>query len=490
MRTIARRFRVLEASFFLAACAPSLLAQVVEFPIPTPASRPYTIVAGPDGNLWFTESMGNKIGRITPTGVVTEFPVPTAGSGPYGIATGPDGNVWFTERFGDKIGKLVVATGQIIEYPIPTPFAQAWEIAIGPDGNMWFTEEDVAQIGRITMNGAVSEFSAIGCCFPTGIAPGPDGNLWYTLEIGDQIGSSTVFGQTTQYQIQTVQVLPWDIAPGPDGNLWFTELAGRALGKITTAGVITEHPVPGPFSGIAGVAAGPDGNLWFTENDTFKVGGMTTSGVILQSFATGDRPLSITLGPDGNMWFTEADANKIGRLSLAQPGVQYMLSMDCGFVPRVRNAALGQTVQWTFLGPNVHSVVDSTPLGLYASGPKSIVSYFTHTFTAAGAYPFADSFSTTSRGGVNVPVTLPAGGNVGVGFPVTWATQALPAGMVEDVQVQVPGSNVFVPWTTSSATSAPYTPQTPGLYAFSARLRNPVNGAATLFSRQAVINVQ
>ena len=28
---------------------------------------------------------------------ITEFPVPTANSEPYGITAGPDGNLWFTE---------------------------------------------------------------------------------------------------------------------------------------------------------------------------------------------------------------------------------------------------------------------------------------------------------------------------------------------------------------------------------------------------------
>jgi streptogramin lyase len=39
---------------------------------PPPASSPV-----PDG-LWFTGSSGNKIGRITPTGMITEFPIPTS----------------------------------------------------------------------------------------------------------------------------------------------------------------------------------------------------------------------------------------------------------------------------------------------------------------------------------------------------------------------------------------------------------------------------
>src|SRR6266542_1846388 len=74
-------------------------APVREFPLPHAGSRPYTIVTGPDGNLWFTESSRGVIGRITPRGNIKEFKLPDPGSGPYGITVGADGNLWFTERY-------------------------------------------------------------------------------------------------------------------------------------------------------------------------------------------------------------------------------------------------------------------------------------------------------------------------------------------------------------------------------------------------------
>jgi streptogramin lyase len=40
------------------------VGQIAEFPTPTAASAPQAIVAGPDGNLWFTESAASKIGEI------------------------------------------------------------------------------------------------------------------------------------------------------------------------------------------------------------------------------------------------------------------------------------------------------------------------------------------------------------------------------------------------------------------------------------------
>src|SRR6516225_6896295 len=62
-----------------------LSVTINEFPILTSNSAPLGITAGPDGNLWFTETNGNPrhVGEINPTThVVTEFPTPTAASTP------------------------------------------------------------------------------------------------------------------------------------------------------------------------------------------------------------------------------------------------------------------------------------------------------------------------------------------------------------------------------------------------------------------------
>jgi len=477
-----------------AACAlsPSLHAQVVtQFPVPTAQSRPYTIVAGPDGNLWFTESVGNKLGRITPAGVITEYPVPTAASGPYGIAIGRDGDVWFTERFGNKIGRYTPSTGTFREFRIPTPFAQPWEIALGPDGNLWFTEEDVNQIGRVTPQGIVREFPPPpGGSFPTGITAGQDGRMWFTQEIGDQIGRIEPAGAMTMFTIPTVQVLPWDIVPGLDGGLWFTELSGRAVGRISTSGQIVELPVPGAFSGIAGVCAGPDGRLWFTENDTHHVAAMDASGNVQPILPTGQRPLGLALGPDGNLWFTEADGNAIGRVELATSDTAHVLVLDAGFAPRLRQARLGQRVQWTFLGPNAHSVLDASGLGLFDSGPRSFVSYFVLLGRSAGTFVIHDAAGITPDGAVTIPVRLPGAALVGVPFPVTWSLVAAPSGSVFDVQVRPPGSPGFQNLSSGTSPSAPFTAAAPGLYEFRARVRSPGTNQATLYSLPARVLAQ
>ena len=94
------------------------------------------ITAGPDGALWFTETVAEtvgQIGRITTAGVVTEYPLPTVNSLPAGITAGPDGALWFTEGGSNRIGRITTG-GVITEYPVPTPVSSPAGITAGPDG--------------------------------------------------------------------------------------------------------------------------------------------------------------------------------------------------------------------------------------------------------------------------------------------------------------------------------------------------------------------
>jgi streptogramin lyase len=253
--------------------SPASAQTISEFPIPTSGSYPWGIAAGPDGNLWFTENLGNKIGRITPAGAITEFAIPTSSSRPWRIAAGPDGNLWFTENLGFKIGRITPA-GAITEFSIPLDHGFKGDpqgIAAGSDGNLWFTENQTSKIGRITPAGVITEFAIpTGFSRPWGIAAGPDGNLWFTEMNADKIGRITPAGVITEFPIPTTGYRAWDIAAGPDGNLWFTR-DGR-IGQMTPAGVmITEFPVPAMGS-PTGIATGPDGNLWFTERSGNNIG--------------------------------------------------------------------------------------------------------------------------------------------------------------------------------------------------------------------------
>jgi streptogramin lyase len=78
-----------------------------EFDLPNPGSGPTTIALAQDGTLWFTQSAGNRIGRMNPDGSgLREFALPNPGSAPRIIALGSDGNMWFSEHAGNRMGRI------------------------------------------------------------------------------------------------------------------------------------------------------------------------------------------------------------------------------------------------------------------------------------------------------------------------------------------------------------------------------------------------
>src|SRR5436190_20520852 len=120
-----------DGSVWATACAkPKIIrlgkdGKTTEFPVPgANAKLLQGITVGADGNLWFTSPSDNTIRRISPKGEFNgEFKIPTVSpksptkdtSLPRGIVTGPDGNVWFAELYGNKIGRLT-PKGELTEF--------------------------------------------------------------------------------------------------------------------------------------------------------------------------------------------------------------------------------------------------------------------------------------------------------------------------------------------------------------------------------------
>src|SRR5262245_53614913 len=93
--------------------------RTVAFPLPNPGSGPTTLALAKDGTVWFTESGGNRIGRMAPDGTgLAEYQLPSANSSPRIIALGGDGNMWFSEHTGNRMGRIS-PDGSIAEFAIP-----------------------------------------------------------------------------------------------------------------------------------------------------------------------------------------------------------------------------------------------------------------------------------------------------------------------------------------------------------------------------------
>jgi len=126
---------------------PSLVA-------PTGSSTPWGIMLAPDNHIWFTERTADQIAVVI-NGKISEFHIPQPESYPEKLVAGADGDLWFTEGQSAGIGRLDPTTGKfrpVIVLPsgsIPTG------IVSGPDHNIYFTVAkyyDQNQIGRVVLH--------------------------------------------------------------------------------------------------------------------------------------------------------------------------------------------------------------------------------------------------------------------------------------------------------------------------------------------------
>jgi streptogramin lyase len=311
-----------------------LLSGITEFPVPGPAFLPGQIAAGPDGNLWFTDGLGNTLGMINPTThAFTELTLPANYILASGITSGPDGDLWFTNMTMNDgvtygaIGMINPTTDKIQEFPENIPNTAPVAITTGPDGNIWFTDVKTNDVGMLNpATGAITELTLPGPnAGAEGITMGPDGNIWVSLTFDSAIVKiNPATDAITEIPLAARGgVDPTQIAVGLDGNLWFAEVYAAQIGVINPAtDAVTLIPVSGD---VQGITAGADGNVWFTELSSGVSGTTDPSAIAMinpttHAITTFPLPnpyadaIGITLGPDGNLWFTDANSGSIGVL--------------------------------------------------------------------------------------------------------------------------------------------------------------------------------
>jgi streptogramin lyase len=413
------------------------LLSITEFPVPTPSATTWSIADGPDGNLWFTERDGNKVGMINPTThAISEFPVPTANSWPIGITAGPDGNMWFTEAMASKIGEINPTTHAITEFHIPYP---TFAITAGPDGNLWF---GLGNINPTTHT--ASTFPAPTPSDMYGITAGPDGNLWFTEYEAGQIGMiNPTTHAVTEFPIPRDGAAPDAITAGPDGNLWFTDDGNNTfssfIGVINPAThAITEFPVnPYGIDAWDGITTGPDGNIWFTDINGALGTINPTTHVVTETIVAGggSAPLGITAGPDGNIWFAD-QVNGIG--------VDYLSNLVVTAQPPAAVTAgngFGMTVAAEDSSGNLISSFNGTVTVALASGPSGATLGGTLTATAVnGVATF--SGLTLTKAATGYTLVASSGGPYGQGL--TSAITVTPSTATQIVITRQPPSTVKV----------------------------------------------
>ncbi len=134
--------------------------------------------------VWFTEAVSDAVWSFNiGTHVFTRYSIPTAYSFPFGITIDKQGNVWFTELEGNKLGEISANSSTVTEVSIPlnAPYgAEPSGITVDDSGKTWMTLPGVDGIASY-YQGNFQFYNMTGLVVsPVGIAADSQGNLWFT----------------------------------------------------------------------------------------------------------------------------------------------------------------------------------------------------------------------------------------------------------------------------------------------------------------------
>lgn len=178
---------------------------------------PGAIVAGPGGDMWFTDPALNEIGRISPRGKITEYhdPIPAETLAP----TGRD-ELWFSGFGGvgmiDVAGKVrMIRVGSFEGEEITSGEGGA---AVDGEGDLWFIDQS-GVIMRATPSGSLTSVFPPVFRKANDVAAGPQGAIWISASGKTRTGANSV-QPLMRYEpgIPAVEVRPRTTAIVRDGR--------------------------------------------------------------------------------------------------------------------------------------------------------------------------------------------------------------------------------------------------------------------------------
>ena len=115
---------------------------------PPTKGKPQRLEFDAQGNVWFSERVGNKIGRLNPTtGEIKEYDLPGGAASPYAIGIDRNQMVWYASHEQDTLNRLDPSTGEVTEYPFPQSEISMREFFMDAQGHLWFGTSSNNKVG-------------------------------------------------------------------------------------------------------------------------------------------------------------------------------------------------------------------------------------------------------------------------------------------------------------------------------------------------------
>lgn len=300
------------------------------------------LVAGPDGNIWFTDSVRDVLVSVHPDGTMQSFPLAvTVGeqSQPFSpgvVAVGADGRFYMGGCLGsgqqqacNEIG-VADTKGAFAAVAIPSGLGPGLYggLTLAPDGSVWFRDGD--NVGAISPSGTIAEYSipTSRLASQNGIAAA-GGKIWLSYVDSFGGGRPTIVAfdpstrRSTSYSIgmfcTNLLGLSRDGAAGIFVGCENADYPVFAQYELVHIGPDGRQDIYADVTGQDGIsdslATGRGGRIWFSSASGFSAPIVSPVLVAFDSRRgaysavappfTLAAPISVTLGPGGNVWLLD-----------------------------------------------------------------------------------------------------------------------------------------------------------------------------------------
>ncbi|KAB8542116.1 hypothetical protein FH972_025579 [Carpinus fangiana] len=304
----------------------------------------------------------------------TYYDMPTALAGPCDLTTGPDGAIWVSDFLVNKIARVDPKSGHVEEYDIPYTIAADYSlppilsvpglnrtalacvVQPGEDGNLYAATGVRNQFLRINPTTKAIKvftppyFNPLGNLQPL--------NDFYRYKDGIYFTMTTA-GKLCHFAYHTEKFTCYDVpnvlttaTAGPvgvyyasDGGIWICGFTGQYVARFDPVKKKFTKVTPVPLNGIgpAVVRAETEGKyVWYTgflSNSMLRVEMATGAVKVYTNDVPASFPVEDTVDGDGNVWFSSLTQNTLNKLDpktgkfthITQPGT--IVTLPASFPP-------------------------------------------------------------------------------------------------------------------------------------------------------------
>ena len=238
--------------------------------------RPWGIVVDSSGNTYASDPTGNRIYKITPSGIATTYAGTDSHSGysgsndgqgnqarfnePRGLAIDSSGNIYVADERNNLIRKIS-SSGYVSTYAgtgeegadngprLSATFNSPYGVAVDSSGNVYVADRDNSKIRKIDSSGIVNDFASIS--YPNGVVIDSQGNVFSdssgdAIVKFDQSGNETLFAgrkHTGGYQDGLGELARFSqakaIAIDSTDNIFVADRSNNRIRKVDRTGYVT-----------------------------------------------------------------------------------------------------------------------------------------------------------------------------------------------------------------------------------------------------------